>query len=110
MVMACHRLPHKADASVCIGQPYGPRLLGPPGAVETLWHYTDKWGAYRRYLPPEQHVIWKLLMQKIERKHVMLRTRLKRLNRQRLRFSRSIAIHNAVMGLFINRYEFGSVS
>jgi insertion element IS1 protein InsB len=71
---------------------------------------TDKWGAYRRYLPPEQHVIGKLPMQKIERKHLTLRTRLKRLARQTLCFSRSAVMHDAVIGLFINRYEFAKVS
>ena len=46
-------------------------------------------------------------MQKIERKHLTFRTRLKRLARQTLCFSRSTATHDAVIGLFMNRYEFG---
>jgi insertion element IS1 protein InsB len=82
-------------------------LLKPFGITR---YYTDKWGAYRRYLPPEQHVIGKLSMQRIERKHLTLRTRLKRLNRQTLCFSRSTTMHDVVIGLFINRYEFGSIS
>ncbi len=82
-------------------------LLEPFGITR---YYTDKWGAYRRYLPPEQHVIGKLSMQRIERKHLTLRTRLKRLNRQTLCFSRFTLMHDVVIGLFINRYEFGSVS
>jgi insertion element IS1 protein InsB len=69
-----------------------------------------KWGAYRRYLPPDQHVIGKLLMQKIKRQHLTLRTRLKRLAQRTLCFSRSTVMHDAVIGLFINRYEFGPVS
>jgi insertion element IS1 protein InsB len=52
----------------------------------------------------------KLHMQKIERKHLTWRTRLKRLARQTLCFSRSTVMHDAVIGLFINRYEFGRVS
>jgi insertion element IS1 protein InsB len=82
-------------------------LLKPFGMTR---YDTDKWGAYRRYLPPAQHVIGKLPMQTIERKHLTWRTRLKRLNRQTLCCSRSTAIHDGVIGLFINRYEFGSVS
>jgi insertion element IS1 protein InsB len=70
---------------------------------------TDKWGAYRRYLPPEQHVIGKLPMQKIERKHLTWRTRLKRLARQTLCCSRSTVMPDAVIGLFINQYEFARV-
>jgi len=82
-------------------------LLKPFGIIR---YDTDKWGAYRRYLPPDQHVIGKLPMQKIERKHLTLRTRLKRLARQTFCFSRSTVMHDTVIGLFINRYEFGRVS
>jgi insertion element IS1 protein InsB len=49
-------------------------------------------------------------MQEIERKHLTLRTRLKRLNRQTLYFARSTATRDVVIGLFINPYEFGNVS
>jgi IS1 family transposase len=70
---------------------------------------TDNWGAYRRYLPPVQHVVEKLSMPRIERKHLTLRTRLKRLNRQTRCFSRSTTMPEVLIGLFINRYEFGSV-
>jgi insertion element IS1 protein InsB len=82
-------------------------LLEPFGITR---YFTDKWGAYRRHLPPEQHIIGKLPMQKIERTHLTWRTRLKRLARQTLCFSRSAVMHDAVIGWFINRYEFGSVS
>jgi insertion element IS1 protein InsB len=82
-------------------------LLEPLGMTR---YDTDTWGTYRRYLPPGQHVIGKRPMQKIERKHLTWRTRLKRLARQTLCFLRSTAIHDGVIDLFINRYEFGSVS
>jgi insertion element IS1 protein InsB len=68
-------------------------------------NFAEHRGAYRRYLPPEQHVIGKLPMQKIERKHLTWRTRLKRLARQTLCFSRSTIMHDAVIGLFINQCE-----
>jgi insertion element IS1 protein InsB len=55
----------------------------------------------------KQHTVGKRYLQKIERKHLTFRTRLKRLARQTLCFSRSIAMHDVVIGLFINRYEFG---
>jgi len=79
-------------------------LLVPFGVTR---YYSDKWGAYRRHLPAEQHSVGKRYLQKIERKHLTLRTRLKRLTRQTLCFSRSIEMHDLVIGLFINRYEFG---
>jgi insertion element IS1 protein InsB len=79
-------------------------LLDPCGITR---YYSDKWGAYRRHLPAEQHTVGKRYLQKIERKHLTLRSRLKRLARQTLCFSRSIDMHDLVIGLFINRYEFG---
>lgn len=69
--------------------------------------YTDRWGAYSRYLDPSKHRIGKANTQKIERKHLTLRTRIKRLARKTICFSKSIWLHDVVIGLFINRYEFG---
>ena len=51
-------------------------------------------------------MIGKLPMQKIERKHLTWRTRLKRLARQSLCCSRSTVMHDAVIGLFITQYAF----
>jgi insertion element IS1 protein InsB len=70
-------------------------------------YYTDKAGVYQRYLPPDQHRVGKLTMQKIERKHLTWRARLKRLARQTLCFSRSRAMHDILIGLYMNRVEFG---
>ena len=36
-----------------------------------------------------------------------LRTRIKRLARKTICFSKSIQMHDIVIGLFVNRYEFG---
>ena len=44
--------------------------------------------------------------QKIERKHLTLRTRIKRFARKTICFSKSIMMHDIVLGLFMNRYEF----
>jgi insertion element IS1 protein InsB len=46
-------------------------------------------------------------MQKIERKYFTLRTRLKRLARKTLCFSRSRVMHDLLIGLHMNRVEFG---
>ena len=46
-------------------------------------------------------------MQKIERKHLTLRARLKRLARKTLCFSRSCVRHDLMIGLYMNRVEFG---
>jgi len=68
---------------------------------------TDGWGAYERHLDPAQHTIGKAYTQKIESKHINLRTRIKRLVRRTICFSKTSTMHDLVVGLFINRYEFG---
>jgi IS1 family transposase len=45
--------------------------------------------------------------QRIERKHLTLRTRIKRLTRRTICFSKSVPMHDIVIGLFVNRYDFG---
>ena len=40
-------------------------------------------------------------------KHINLRTRIKRLVRRTICFSKTERMHDLVIGLFINRYEFG---
>lgn len=79
-------------------------LLEPFGITR---FYTDDWGSYGRHLDPEKPVIGKQNTQKIERKHLTLRTRIKRLVRKTICFSKSQQMHDIVIGLFVNRYEFG---
>ena len=79
-------------------------LLVPFGITR---YYTDKADVYRRHLPPDQHSIGKLSMQKIERKHLTLRTRLKRLARKTLCFSRLCFIHDLLIELYMNQVECG---
>jgi insertion element IS1 protein InsB len=69
--------------------------------------YTDGWGAYQRHLDPKRHVVNKRATQPLERKQLTLRTRIKRLVRKTICFSRSIEMHERVIRLFINRFEFG---
>ncbi|WP_250126646.1 IS1 family transposase [Chroococcidiopsis sp. CCMEE 29] len=80
------------------------KLLNPFGIRR---YCTDGWGAYQRHLPQAVHEVGKRKTQKIERKHLRLRTRIKRLARRTICFSKSELMHEGVIGLFINRYEFG---
>jgi insertion element IS1 protein InsB len=50
-------------------------LLKPFGIVQ---FFTDGWGAYQRHLDNQAHIIGKSNTQTIERKHLTLRTRIKR--------------------------------
>jgi len=79
-------------------------LLEPLGITR---YYTDYWGAYTRHIDLEEHQPGKRNTQKIERKHLTLRTRIKRLARKTICFSKSVQMHDIVIGLFVNRYEFG---
>jgi len=69
--------------------------------------YTDGWGAYECYIDPAQHTMGKAHAQKIESRHINLRTRIKRLVRRTICFSKTPRMHDLVLGLFINRYAFG---
>jgi insertion element IS1 protein InsB len=69
--------------------------------------YTDRWGVYERHIDPAQHQVGKENTQRIESKHINLRTRIKRLVRRTICFSKTTTMHDLVIGLFINRYEFG---
>jgi insertion element IS1 protein InsB len=79
-------------------------LLEPFGITT---YYTDYWGAYTCHIDMDQHVPGKRNTQKIERKHLTLRARIKRLARKTICFSKSVQMHDIVIGLFVNRYEFG---
>ncbi len=80
------------------------KLLEPFGITK---YYTDGWGAYARHIDAEKHQAGKDNTQTIESKHINLRTRIKRLVRRTICFSKTEQMHDLVIGLFINRYEFG---
>lgn len=67
---------------------------------------SDDWGSYAREVPKEKHLTGKIFTQRIERNNLTLRTRIKRLARRTICFSRSIEIHEKVIGAFIEKYMF----
>ena len=71
--------------------------------------YTDDWGSYERHIPEELHVVGKKNTQSIERKNLTLRTRIKRLCRKTICYSKSVLMHDTVVGLVINILEFGFI-
>lgn len=70
-------------------------------------YYTDDWGAYERHLEAAEHNVGKRNTQKIERKNLNFRTWIKRLNRKTICFSKLECMHDTVIGLLINKVEFG---
>ena len=79
-------------------------LLEPFGITR---YFPDGWSAYERHVAAEQHTVGKANTQKIESKHINVRTRIKRLVRRTICFSKTEQMHDLVIGLFINRYAFG---
>ncbi len=79
------------------------RLLEP---FNIQMHYTDDWGAYERHIDSNKHEVGKRNTQKIERKHLTLRTRIKRLVRKTICFSKTIQMHDILIGMFVNKYGF----
>src|SRR5688500_1741500 len=78
-------------------------LLEPFGITK---YDTDGWGSYQRHIDADEHQVGKANTQKIESKQINLRTRIKRLMRRTICFSKTERMHDLIIGLFINRYEF----
>jgi len=76
-----------------------------PFGIKTF--YTDDWGSYERNLAGFEHVISKRNTQRIERKNLTFRTRIKRLCRKTICYSKCELMHDTVIGLVINILEFG---
>jgi insertion element IS1 protein InsB len=70
------------------------KLLAPFGITR---FYTDGWGAYERHIDAEKHHVGKENTQKIESKHINLRTRIKRLMRRTICFSKTEQMHDLVV-------------
>jgi insertion element IS1 protein InsB len=79
-------------------------LLEPFGITR---FYSDDWGTYQRNLAGFEHIISKRNTQRIERKNLNFRTRIKRLCRKTICYSKSVFMHDIVIGLVINILEFG---
>ncbi len=67
---------------------------------------SDNRGSYAREVPKDNHLTDKIFTQRIERNNLTLRTRIKLLARKTICFSRSIEVHEKVIGSFIEKYMF----
>ncbi len=67
---------------------------------------SDDWGSYGREVPKDKHLTGKIFTQRIERNNLTLRTRIKRLARKTICFSRSVESHEKVIGTFIEKHMF----
>lgn len=80
-------------------------LLTSAGWAVAAW-LTDAWGAYGACLPAEPHQVGKAPRQRLQRKHLTLRTRLKRRTRRTICFSKKQFFHDGLITLFIFHFFF----
>ena len=76
-----------------------------PFNIKTV--YTDNNLAYQNKIAPDILILGKKNTQKIERNHLTLRTRIKRITRKSICFSKNKDIHQTVIGSFINIFFWG---
>ncbi|MDR0460923.1 MAG: IS1 family transposase, partial [Nitrososphaerota archaeon] len=76
--------------------------------IETEAVFSDDNIAYHEAIPANILFTGKRNTQRIERKHLTFRTRLKRLARKTICYSKSLDMHKIVFGLLISALEFGN--
>ena len=82
------------------------QLLALLAPYKFRFYCTDNFGAYTKHLPESRHVATKEFTQGIERQNLTFRTRLKRLVRKTICFSKSEELHDKVIGEFISRQHY----
>ena len=87
----------RRDDALCLQRK---ALLKPCGITR---YSTDFWSVYTRHLAAEEHSLGTRNTQHLARKHLTLRTRITRLVRKTIGFSRSTPMHDLVIGLFVHR-------
>ncbi len=72
-------------------------LLQKLGKVQVSFYCTDHWQAFAEVLPKEKHIIGKKYTKKIEGINTWFRTRLRRLVRRTVCFSKKLIYHYSIM-------------
>ncbi len=75
---------------------------GKSTAGHQRYRMTDGWPLYESRLKGKLHVISKRYTQRIERHNLNLRQHLARLGRKSLSFSKSVELHDKVIGHYLN--------
>ncbi len=95
---------HGVGAGLCVQAAYPRHVLLAAGGVAHLWQvercFTDAWQAYEACLPAAQRQVGKPFMQRLERKHLTLRTRLKSLACKTICFSKEQFFHDGLITVF----------
>ncbi|MBD2804265.1 IS1 family transposase [Xenorhabdus sp. ZM] len=81
------------------------KLLALLSPFNIRFYCTDNYAVYDN-LPEEKHLPGKTFTQRIERTNLTHRTRIKRLNRKTIGYSKSVEMHDKVIGTFIEREHY----
>ncbi|WP_143827614.1 IS1 family transposase [Xenorhabdus bovienii] len=81
------------------------KLLALLSPFNIRFYCTDDYAVYD-CLPEEVHLTGKIFTQRIERTNLTHRTRIKRLNRKTIGYSKSEEMHDKVIGTFIERENY----
>jgi insertion element IS1 protein InsB len=95
---------------------FGPRTVG---TLKHLLHLlkrfsigmftTDGWSSYESQISQCKHLVGKIFTLRIERHNLTLRTHIKRLARRTICFSKSVELHEKVIGAYIDKYHYQSL-
>src|SRR6266542_1973443 len=83
------------------------QLLQKLGDCRITRYHTDNWQSYARFLPTRRHRTGKEGTSRIERHNLNFRTRLKRLQRHTICYSKSAVTHDAVIKLYVHHSNAG---
>ncbi|PHM38430.1 transposase [Xenorhabdus mauleonii] len=86
-----------------------PKLLNLLMPFSIRFFTTDDWGSYAREIEPEKHLVGKIFTQRIERHNLNLRIHIKRLARRTICFSRSIEVHEKLIGAYIEKHHYNAL-
>jgi insertion element IS1 protein InsB len=70
---------------------------------------TDDWPNYVSQISQCKHLVGKIFTQRIEPHKLTLRTHIKRLARQTICFSKSVELHEKVIGAYIDKFHYQSL-
>jgi insertion element IS1 protein InsB len=83
------------------------QLLQKLAGCRIMRYHTDNWQSYAKFLPARRHRTGKEGTSRIERHNLNFRTRLKRLQRHTICYSKSAVMHDAVIKLFVHHSNAG---
>ena len=75
----------------------------------SFWYVTDGWKVYPMYIEPEDHLVCKTYMTRVEGENTRLRHYLARLHRKTLCYSKSILLLKYSIRLLLHYLRFNTV-